>query len=151
MTEQPSFARQPLEKRRLLDEHVQLDSQCAELISHTIMGDWRDCDSIWDTFSRNLERHMSYEEDELFPAYAKSSQAAALTVQQLDAEHTEFRQRLGTIGVDIQLHLVRVEVLQELVDLLLDHARREGQSMYPWIDEQTARHEPPFGCEEALL
>lgn len=151
MTEQPSFERQPLDKRRLLDEHVRLDSQCAELISRTTAGDWRSCDAIWDTFSRNLERHMSYEEDELFPTYAKSSPAAALTVQQLDAEHTEFRQRLGTIGVDIQLHLVRVEVLKELVDLLLAHAQCEGQSIYPWIDEQTARHEPPFGCDEAFL
>lgn len=150
MTEQPSLSPQSTDRRSLFDEHVSLDRQCTELIFRTTTGDWRDCDALWDAFSKGLERHMAYEENDLFPAYAKSSQTAAQLVKQLSVEHKVFRQLLDSIGIDIQLHLARVEVLKELVDLLLSHAQREGLSLYPWIDEQTAHNKPRFGYSDAL-
>lgn len=135
----------------LREQHHILDSQFDELLRRAATGDWRECDAIWDGFSRTLGQHMADEEGRLFPDFARIGPNAAKIVQQLCDEHEELRSRLQSIGVGIQLHSARAEELQDLVRVLREHAAREGQSIYPWLDEQAARRETPFGCDEAII
>lgn len=151
MTQQSTLTSDQTAPLNLREQHRLLDIQFDELLQRAATGDWRECDAIWDGFSRALGQHMADEERRLFPDFARIGPMAAKIVQQLREEHEELRSRLQSIGVAIQLHAARAEELQDLVRVLREHAAREGQSIYPWLDEQAAGRETPFGCDEAIV
>lgn len=135
----------------LREEHRLLDRQFDELIRRAQTGDWGQCDEIWDAFTTSLERHMADEESRLFPPYARIGPEAARVVQELREEHQELRQRLQSIGVNIQLHAVRAEELEDLIRTLRAHAETEGQCIYPWLDMQAEPCEAPAGGDEVII
>lgn len=151
MRPQPTQPNAQTDRLNLREEHRLLDGQFNDLIRRTETGDWHECDAIWDAFSNWLEQHMADEERRLFPDYARLGPSAARLVQQLCDEHKELRRRLQSTGLAIQLHAVRAEEMEELVKVLREHAAREGQCIYPWLDAQRERSETPFGNDEAMI
>jgi hemerythrin superfamily protein len=129
-----------LSPEQLRQDHSHLEQHFEDLIRRATLGDWKDCDAIWDRFGRELEAHMRYEEAELLPDYADSSPEAAAVAQQLRAEHTIIRQLLDGIGLDIQLHAVRAVGIRRFVSALRAHSEREDKTLYPWL---RARAKPP--------
>ena len=63
------------------------------------------------------------------PAYVEYDSEAACAIRD---EHDAIRKLLLRIGVEVELHQVRVPTLQALIDKLHAHAAREDESMYPW-------------------
>lgn len=50
----------------------------------------------------------------------------------LGLEHAAIRKLLLQLGIEVELHLVRLETVKHLIDTLHAHAAREDAWMYPW-------------------
>ena len=76
---------------RLRDEHSFLSRQLAEVIALAAADRPKDCDVSWELFARELQRHMQYEENLLFPAFAKRGTAEQRGIELFRAAHEELR------------------------------------------------------------
>lgn len=85
----------------------------------------------WETFERELLRHLELEDSELLPLFAESYPHEAAG---LNREHDEIRRQVFELGVALDLHQLRQEALQQLADLLRAHAAREDLALYPWLE-----------------
>lgn len=122
----------PSTKSHLADEHQALEALCDDLVNRAESGDWRECDAVWDDFTRRLEAHMELEEKELFPRYGKLGPDQAETIAALGAEHIELRSRVLRLGLAVQEQLLRLEDVQALVEKLRHHAAHENEVFYRW-------------------
>jgi hemerythrin-like domain-containing protein len=116
----------------LADEHRALEVLCDDLVNRAESGEWRECDAVWDDFTRRLEAHLELEEKELFPRFADLGPEQAKTVAALAAEHDELRSTVLRLGLAVQEQLLRLSDVQELVEKLRGHAAHENQVFYPW-------------------
>ena len=122
----------PSTQTHLADEHKTLEALCDDLVNRAESGDWRECDAVWDDFTRRLEAHMELEEKELFPRYGKLGPDQAETIAALGAEHIELRSIVLRLGLAVQEQLLRLEDVQALVEKLRHHAAHENQVFYRW-------------------
>lgn len=132
----------PRSAAQLSEEHEQLERWFAELSMRAGTGEPRECDALWSEFTRQLEAHLGFEEREVFPAYARQGPAEAARVQALRGEHAEIRKQADRLGLDLQLHLARADLIDRFLDSLREHAWNERRSIYPWLgdaDAETAR------------
>lgn len=123
----------PDDEARMRDEHAFLSRQLDEIIRLTRAGDQAGCEFLWEGFVRELESHMRYEEQLLFPRFERSGRAPHFPIEQLRLEHDDLRsqcQALSCEFIDPTLHTDR---LQGLADALRDHKDREGSVLYPWL------------------
>lgn len=121
---------------RLDGEHKGLEQWFRDLAQRAESGEMCECDALWSDFTQQIENHMAFEEREVFPRYAQRDAEAAAIVEGLRAEHAAVRTQLDIIGVDLQLHLSNSEVIDTLIAKLRDHARRERETLYPWLATQ---------------
>lgn len=118
---------------RLREEHAALDARFDDLCARARAGEWSDVDEVWDDFADDLEAHLAYEEHDLFPLLGEQAPALA---QRLVSQHEMIRRRLTELGVEIQLHTVRARTLEQLVDMLREHAQLESEQLYPWLERR---------------
>lgn len=113
----------------LADHHRQIEEACRALRARA----YEDCPRVLMEQYRVLERavleHLVAEETVILPDYTRHDPEAAYAIRD---EHAAIRQLLLRIGVEVELHVVRLETLQSLIDTLHAHAAREDVSMYPW-------------------
>jgi uncharacterized protein (TIGR02284 family) len=87
-----------------------------------------------------------------FTAFECASAAGAKIIRD---EHAEIRRLLGEIGLAFDLHLVRIEQIERLQELLAKYAARETASMYAWAgaDRRIGKPLPagPDGVEATLV
>ena len=95
--------------------------------------DWKTCNDVWAEFCDDLERHLRYEERELFPAFAASNREAAQDVEALKSGHDRLRREIERVGIDVQLHQARPETVELLLQELARHVEREDELFYPWL------------------
>lgn len=124
---------------QLSEEHERLERWFVELTERAASGEPRECDAVWDDFARQLESHLSFEEQAVFPVYERQGPLAAALVRGLRKEHDAIRKQLDQLGVDLQLHLTRAETIGRFLTLLRVHARRERQTLYPWMAASAGR------------
>ncbi len=132
----PSLSSGTRDRSRLAEDHVKLDALFEQVLEQARTGDWLACDGIWKQFSAALLDHFAFEEAELFPAYAASSDDAKRVVGELEAEHAEVRALLDRIGVEIELKRVDQPAIDQLISRLRAHATRENAAFYPWVAGQ---------------
>ena len=125
-------------------DHERLERAFQDIAERTATGEWRELDVAWDDFAKGLELHMRFEEETFFPALA-SWPGAAMEIAALLEEHAEFRQRMGSLGVAIQIHEVRKDEIAELLSRLRAHAAREDRTLYRWAEEYRAQEARPGG------
>lgn len=118
---------------RLRDEHAFFERQLAEVIQLAAAGQRKGCELSWEVFSRDLERHMQYEENLLFRPFAKLGPVEHLWTELLHTEHQEFRRLCQTLSSEFVQLSLNVELLRELAGKLTVHKEREGQALYPWL------------------
>ena len=92
---------------RLRDEHSFLERQLAEVMTLATENRPKDCAVSWELFTSELQRHMQYEENLFFPAFAKIG-----TTERLRSE-------LAQPTLNLML-------LRELADRLSTHKEQEG-------------------------
>lgn len=128
----------PGEAAQLSEEHDRLERWFAELSMRAGTGEPRECDALWSQFTRQLEAHLAFEEQEVFPAYARQGPAEASRVEALRGEHAEIRRQADRLGLDLQLHLARADLIDRFLNSLREHAWNERMSLYPWLADASA-------------
>jgi hemerythrin-like domain-containing protein len=120
------------------EHHRELDQQLERLLSRAHDGDPADLRSEWSAFERGLLRHLEQEEAEILPGFARDDAAGA---REILSDHARIRSALLELGLSLDLHLLRAEAVEEFVEQLRAHARREEAALYAWA----ARHVTPRG------
>jgi hypothetical protein len=121
--------------RLLPDHHAAVEATCRDLLARAHSDDSPTLAVWFRTFERALLDHLEAEEVAILPDYATYAPSDARAIRH---EHTMIRQLLLGIGVEIELHQVRVETIAKLVDILRAHAAHEDTAMYPWAEVHLA-------------
>lgn len=116
-------------RRGLTREHDELKRSLARLVDFVKGCDQTPARDEWEVLEPAVLRHLDVEEMLLLPAFERADASEA---RGLRAEHAEIRQLLGAVGVAFDLHLVRLEEIERLGELLTKHFARETGSMYAW-------------------
>lgn len=125
----------------LTAEHAALDRLFHEVLQ-AFRADARvEAGRLWNLFDRRLQAHMTMEERHLLPVFEQvdAPEAAALR-----REHDKLRSRLLQLGIGVDLHLTRDKQVEEFIEELEAHARREDALLYRFAEENlsevSARH-----------
>lgn len=111
------------------DHHEKIEKACDALRAATYGEDSLELIARYRTFERAMLEHMAAEEEQILPAYAAEAPDEAAEIR---ATHDELRRQLYGLGVEVELHCVRAESLEQIVKTLRAHAAREDARMYPW-------------------
>ncbi|MGF1510959.1 MAG: hemerythrin domain-containing protein [Myxococcota bacterium] len=122
--------------RRLSLEHEELEGRFEEIHRQAHFGDWHDLEKSWPGFAKDLEEHLVFEEEELFPWFAAEAPEHAVIVERLKEEHEQIRRALEAFRLEIQLHVVRAETIDRFISALQAHAQTERQRFYPWLADK---------------
>ena len=118
---------------RLTRDHARLDQLFAELQAAFDADARADAARLWGELDRRLEAHMDFEERHLLPSFRAVNRREA---DELLREHDFIRHRLIELGVGVDLHLLRTEVVADFLALLRGHARREDALLYRWAERE---------------
>lgn len=118
---------------RLREDHRRFARTFTDLCERANSGDWHDLDEVWRAFTEDLEAHLAFEENELFPGFSAQNPTCRALVQRLTGEHTEIRRNLDVLGVQIQLKEIRAATIEAFIELMRVHAELEDRRLYPWI------------------
>jgi hypothetical protein len=121
---------------RLHGDHEDFAKRFDQLCQTAHEGDWEDVDALWGPFETEFRAHMAFEEKELFDRFAASGEGPKDVVQTLRKQHDEMREQLAQLGVEIQLHAIRAETIDNFVKTIKMHATVESAHFYPWLDKQ---------------
>jgi hemerythrin-like domain-containing protein len=122
----------------LARHHADLDRRFEALLTRAQGGDGPSLRDEWTRFETELLRHLELEEEQILPRFAAQDPGEARAI--LD-EHAEIRRALLELGLNLDLHLLRADVVQAFVSRLRQHAQREDRAFYPWATQ----HLPPEG------
>ena len=113
----------------LSDHHHRLEVKCRDMLAWAYTDDRRGLASAWGELEGELLDHMAAEEEVILPTYATHAPSDAHRIRE---DHTRIRSLVTPIGVDVELHEIRVERLHRLVEALEAHSASEDAAMYPW-------------------
>lgn len=115
----------------LFDEHhVRLERACNDLLSEAYADDPRALCQRWRQFEAEVLDHINAEEELIVPAFEQVAPAEARAIR---AEHAMLRDLLHRLGIEVDLHEIRLRTVRELIALLHEHAAREvDRGMYSW-------------------
>ena len=109
---------------------------CRRLLDCATANDGRALVIEWNALEAALLDHMDAEEEVILPAYA---QHAPEDARQIRADHERLRALLAPIGIEVELHEIRIARLRALVGVLEAHALDEDIGMYPWAEHNLPR------------
>jgi len=113
----------------LRNHHDEIASRCAELRSSAFADDPRDVILRYRNLERAVLEHMEAEEQTILPAYERLFPEDARAIL---ATHDELRRQLYRLGIDVELHAIRLESIDQLLATLSAHVVQEDRAMYPW-------------------
>ena len=113
----------------LADHHRELEVACSALLATVDEGCPRMLTKQYRVFERAVIDHMAAEDTIILPGFEGHAPAEA---HALGLEHAAIRKLLLQLGIEVELHLVRLETVKHLIDTLHAHAAREDAWMYPW-------------------
>lgn len=119
----------PTLRSQLMADHERLERSLEEL-ANAAEGALPDAlIDVWRDFEAGLRAHLEAEEEHLFPVVRGDPALAAI-----EADHAEIRRRLDELGLAVELHAVRAEAIDALVERLRAHAAREDAWLYALAD-----------------
>lgn len=122
----------------LLRDHARIDAQLSELVATAEAFDTPSFVAPWRAFEHALLAHMATEETVIFPAFLQDHAPLLAT---LKLEHDEIRGSLDKVGLEVELHEVRLETVLALVARLRAHAAAEDRAFYPLVNGWAERSE----------
>ena len=132
----------------LAREHVELD-ELFERLQAAVRADARDeAAALWSDFDTRLSAHMRLEEREILPWFAREYPTEAESIL---AEHAQIRSTLLELGVGVDLHFARAEVVDRFIALLRAHAQREDAALYAWTQAHLGARERANVLERLLV
>jgi hemerythrin-like domain-containing protein len=87
-----------------------------------------------DAFFTEITRHLTVEEEELFPALLRNGGGGAL-LDRLLAEHGELRRFAASLREQVEAGDAHGDVMAELAGLLEGHVRREERELFPLVEQ----------------
>lgn len=121
----------------LMREHAQLEEAFKMLLA-AFKADARiEFAQLWSEFDARLRAHMLLEERSLLPAFSREHPREAARIL---AEHAQIEKTLTELGIDVDLHLARTDLVDEFVALLRAHSAYE-EELYAWAEVQLGRAE----------
>ena len=120
----------------LLQHHRYCDRFFALALEAAAASDWTAFARQVAALADELERHIAFEEGELFPAFEEASGLRAGPTQVMRAEHSEMRDLLSALGAAqprVDPQGCRAE-LEHLRALLQEHNVKEESVLYPACD-----------------
>ena len=120
-------------RHRLTRDHARLEQLFEDLRTAFDADAPRDAARLWGELDQGLGAHMDFEERHVLPAFRAVDRCEA---DDLLREHELIRRRLIELGVGVDLHLLRVEVVADFIALLRAHARREDALLYRWLERE---------------
>jgi hypothetical protein len=118
-------------KRRLLlpAHHRRIEAMFEEVRQKVRCDDLAELRACWDRVERELDEHMCAEEEYLLAAFAEVDPVEARAIRE---EHDEIRRSVGELGVTLDLHAMRADEADRLIERLRAHAAREDRALYVW-------------------
>lgn len=113
----------------LSEDHAQLEQVFRSLVSEAHRTDPWTLRALWQRFERQLFTHMDLEEQEIIPAFAERYPEEARLI--LD-DHARIRAAVGEMGLDLERRSAELDRVEEIVELLRLHVRREEGLFYRW-------------------
>jgi hypothetical protein len=120
-------------KLPLAEHHRELETACMALLSTAYADDASALVAEYRKFEQAVLDHIAAEEEEILPGYEEHAPADAREIRE---DHVRMRQLLFRIGVEVELHTVRIGYVHEMVALLRAHAEHEDAAMYVWAFAQ---------------
>ncbi|MEO7730838.1 MAG: hemerythrin domain-containing protein [Kofleriaceae bacterium] len=119
----------------LSDHHHRLEATCRALLGHAYTDDARALTLSWNGVEPQLLDHMAAEEEVILPSYELHAPDDARRIRD---DHARIRALLTPIGVEVELHEIRLARLRQLVATLEAHSASEDAGMYPWAAQHVA-------------
>ena len=124
-------------------DHERLDQLFSDLRAAFDADAREDAARLWGELDRGLSAHLEFEERHVLPAFRAVDSAEG---DRLLREHDLIRHRLTELGVAVDLHTVRAEIVADFIALLRAHAHGEDDLLYRW-----AERELPASTQEKFL
>jgi hemerythrin-like domain-containing protein len=121
----------------LLREHAELDSLFEQLLEALRADATEDTAKLWSAFDGELRAHLALEEEAILPAFSRAHPIDAADIRD---EHAQIRAALLELGVSVDLHAARADMVARFIALLRRHAAREDELMYRWSEQHLEPH-----------
>lgn len=126
-------------RESLGSDHEAIDRKLSALSDAVEGANFPTILEVFRLVDRGLRAHMDGEERYLFDQFESSHPE---TIEELRADHARFRSALDELMIQTELHTLRKEHIDELVNQLRTHAAKENETLYAWADEQPLEGEP---------
>jgi uncharacterized protein (TIGR02284 family) len=121
---------------RLKRDHAGFEASLERLSDYAAADDAELVVAEWNELEASLLCHMDAEEMFLIPAFrAEDVDEAKLLL----TEHAEIRERLGELGLAVDLHTLRTPAIERLYRAVASHAARETRTLYAWAEQPRHR------------
>ena len=114
-----------------LADHRRLDALMDQVLEAFADNDRELVAKLWSAFDAGLLAHLDAEEKYMIPVILRASERDARILIQ---EHKHIRTQLAELGIGIDLHVVRLEVVRTFIDELHAHATHEDALLYQRAD-----------------
>ncbi len=115
----------------MVHDHSELAQNFERLIEACRAGACDDAAAEFAGLEHRLANHLAFEEEVMFPRFERVD---AEEVAELTREHARIRRLTEQLGVDVDLHALRLAHAEDLVTLLRAHAKREDELLYRWAE-----------------
>ena len=122
--------------QRLRREHARLTASLDDLLERFADGNQRDLRAAWAEVEQDLVAHLDFEDRLILPSFTAID---PIETQALRAEHLRLRETLAELSVGVDLHLIQLDRAREFAGWLREHAHREDQLLYRWVDRELAQ------------
>jgi hemerythrin-like domain-containing protein len=130
-------------RRALSEDHRTLEASFKKLLDQAHRDDREGIASAFTAMEAGLKTHLEMEEREILPLFAQMHADDAVRIRE---EHGYIRRRLEDLGIAIELHALRADMVEDFATLLRAHAAHEDKVMYEWSESAL-----PSGEKRALL
>lgn len=123
-------------RESLGSDHEAIDDRLSDLANAVEGADFPTILQVFREVDRGLRAHMYGEEHYLFEHFEKSHPE---DVRALRKDHDRFHRKLDELMIETELHTLRKERIDALVEELRAHAAKENDTLYKWADEPMHR------------
>ena len=130
-------------RESLGSDHRELSRRLSELSDAVEGANFPTIQAVLCEVDIGLSAHMEGEEKYLFVHFEKRHPEV---IGKLRQEHESFRRAIDELAIQADLHTLRKERIDDLVERLRAHADEENGSLYRWADESLPdpRHDALF-------
>jgi hemerythrin-like domain-containing protein len=116
--------------------HRACDDLFADAEAAAARGDWRDAEVRCGAFAQAMERHFSWEEETLFPAFEEATGMTEGPTVMMRMEHAEMRELMAAMQAAAKARAADdyLGAGETLVVLMQQHNMKEEQILYPLMD-----------------